>query len=208
MSRSRVRPGPAGGDRRAGAGRPSRGGAQPSGKSGAPTPRGREAPSRGPAPAVRLADPSTGRAIVVASFVGTALLAVTTLLAVVAPHVLDLPALVVALAMFFAGMAAFAWAYVVAIGRSRESELSLAGVFGLAGSTPSPVRIRLLGSLAVEVAVALGGAAIRPSTSLSFGILAPMWGLGTVGLWGARHGAFPPRADTGRGRPTASSGSR
>ena len=37
----------------------------------------------------------------------------------------------------------------------------------------------------------VAAASIRPFTAVAFGILAPMLGLGLMGLWGARHGRFP-----------------
>jgi hypothetical protein len=170
-----------------------------------PMPPGREArpprAGRTSRPDVTFADPASGRGIVIASWVGTALLAATAVAGDIAPHTLEVPALVVAVAMFVGGIGAFFWAYVVAIGRSRESEIGLAGVFGLAGSAPSAVQVRLFGSLAVQIAVAIGTAAVRLYSTLSFGILAVMWGLGLAGLWGARYGAFPPRRpDEGRPR--------
>jgi hypothetical protein len=162
-----------------------------------PMPPGREArpprPDRGPRPAVALAEPTAGRGIVVASWVGTGLLTVTAVAGAIAPHTLGVPALVVALLMFFGGIGAFAWAYLVAIGRSRESEITLGGVFGLAGSAPGAVRVRLFAAFGAQVVVAVATAAARPYSSLSFEILAVMWGLGMIGLWGAKYGAFPPR---------------
>jgi len=152
-------------------------------------PPGREArpprPARAERPEITLAGPSAGRRIVVASWIGTALLAVTAVAGDIAPHTLDVPALVVALAMFFGGIGAFVWAYLVAVGRSRESEIGLSGVYGLAGSAPRAVQIRLFGSFGAEVVVAIATAAVRPYSTLSFGVLAVMWGLGLVGLWGA-----------------------
>jgi hypothetical protein len=41
--------------------------------------------------------------------------------------------------------------------------------------------------------VAVATAAARPFSSLAFGILAPMFGLALLALWGAVHGRFPPR---------------
>lgn len=158
-------------------------------------PPGREASTRAPRPTVTLAPPGAGRGLIGASFAGTFALAVTAVAAAIAPDRLDVPAIVVAVAMFFGGTVAFAWAYAVAVGRSRTAEIAVAGVYGLGGgSAPAGVRARLLGSLAAEVVIAVATAAARPYTSLSFGVLAPMWGLGFAGVWGARHGGFPPRA--------------
>jgi hypothetical protein len=50
-----------------------------------------------------------------------------------------------------------------------------------------------MGSLGAQTAIALGTAAARPFTSVAFGILVPMFGLGLAGLWGARHGRFEAR---------------
>jgi hypothetical protein len=166
-------------------------------------PPGREARPPRPARAeVTLVELSTGRGIVRASWAGTAVLAVTAAAADVSPHLFGLPALIAALALFFGGTLAFVWAYAVAIGRSREEEISLVGVYGLSGSTPAPVRVRLFASLGAEAVVAVVTSSTRLYSSLSFGVLAVMWGLGLAGLWGARHGAFPPRqaASTTRSR--------
>jgi len=175
-----------------------------------PMPPGREAlprradvasARRAARPGVTLAEPTAGRAIVTASWAGTAALAVTACAADAVPHPFETPALIVALALFFAGIVVFFWAYLIAIGRSREHAIGLAGVFGLSGSAPPAVRVRLLGSVAAQLAVAIATASVRLYSSLSFGLLAVMWGLGLTGLWGARHGAFPPRpADTERRR--------
>jgi len=167
-----------------------------------PMPPGREAlPRRADAvaarraarPQVALAEPTAGRAIVTASWGGTAALAVTACAAAAAPHPFETPALIVALVLFFAGIVAFFWAYAIAVGRSRLDAVGLPGVFGLSGSAPTSVRVRLLGSVAAQLAVAVATASIRLYSSLSFGLLAVMWGLGLTGLWGARYGAFPPR---------------
>ena len=53
--------------------------------------------------------------------------------------------------------------------------------------------MRLLGALAVQVVVAVATAAVHPFTSQAFAVLAPMFGLGMAGLWGARYGHFEAR---------------
>ncbi len=159
-------------------------------------PPGREArPPKTPRPRaeVTLAEPAAGRGIVAASWWGTAALVVTSTAGAIAPHPLEVVAVVAALVLFFGGIAAFAVAYVVAIGRSRESEIGIAAVFGLAGSAPRAVQSRLYGSFAVEVAAAVSVATARVRSVLAFAVLGVMWGLGLIALWGARHGAFPPR---------------
>ncbi|GAC1310547.1 MAG: hypothetical protein NVSMB16_07210 [Acidimicrobiales bacterium] len=168
-------------------------------------PPGREAIARVRPPAVELPPPEAGRAVVSVSIGGTMLLVATSIAATIAPNTLDVPALVVAIVMFLGGTGTFVWAFALAAGRSRSESLTLTGLFGLSGSAPRDIRVRLLGSLAVEVVVGLATAAARPYTSLSFGILAPMWALGLAGAWGARHGAFPARPPDPRRPATRSS---
>lgn len=134
-----------------------------------------------------------GRGIVVASWAGTVVFAASATLAATVPAT-DLVALVVALGLFAAGTMAFSVAFVVAVRRSRTHEIAVGSLFFLEGSAPRPVRRRLFASLLLEVIVAFATAGVRPNTSLAFGILTPLYGLGLVGLWAARHGVFPPRA--------------
>ncbi len=127
-----------------------------------------------------------------ASWIGTAALTVTAVGDVATP-VFKWPAFAIAIAMFAVGTGIFIAALVVAAGRSRESEIGMGGLFFLQGSAPRGVQVHLLGSLAVEVVVALATAAAKPYTALAFGILAPVYGLGLAGLWAARNGTFPAR---------------
>lgn len=162
---------------------------------GAPPP-----PTTGPAGSRTEGDP-----IVRASLGGTAVFAATAVLAAVVPAA-DVVALIVALGLFAGGTVAFGAGLVRAAGRSRTEELHLAGVFFLDGA-PRRTRRLLLGSLAAEVVVAFVTAGLRPNTSLAFGILAPVWGQGLAGLWGAGNGRFPPRrADPARPSPPRPSG--
>ena len=145
-----------------------------------------------------------GRGVRRASWAGTAVFVVTAVAAAVAPSTFKPAALVVAVALFAGGCAAFLWAFVVVAGRSRTDRMELPQIWFLTGSpTPAEVRRSLLGALAVQVVVGLATAGARPYTSLAAGALVPMWGLGLCGLWAARHGAFPPRpAGPRRGRQT------
>lgn len=140
--------------------------------------------------------------IVRASWFGTLAFVATAGLATSASSA-DLLALIVALGMFAAGTAAFTAALVLAVGRSRTEEIVVPSLFFLQGSAPAPVRRHLFASLAVEVVAAFVTAGVRPNTSLAFGILAPMYGLGLVGLWAARHGSFPLRPRPAEGRRRA-----
>jgi|SRR5437764_6513841 len=132
--------------------------------------------------------------IVKASWAGTALLAVTSALAVASSaSAVRTVALVVDLALFVGGAVTFLWAYAIAVGRSRSVEIGIGGLYFLAGSAPKDVKGNLLGSLAAETAIAIAAAAARPFTSVAFAVLAPLWGLGLCGLWAARYGTFPAR---------------
>ncbi|MGH9178335.1 MAG: hypothetical protein ACRD0N_07265 [Acidimicrobiales bacterium] len=140
----------------------------------------------------------TGADIVKASWAGTAALTVAAAVAVAVKDA-GVVLLAVSLVLFTGGSVAFAAALLKAAHRSRREELFLAGLFFLSGA-PTAVRRHLLGSLAVEVVVALTAAGVRPNSSVAFGVLAPMWGQGLAGLWGARHGTFPSRAKGPRDR--------
>lgn len=129
-----------------------------------------------------------------ASVGGTAVFVVVAVAAAAFPDGLGVVAAVVDLFLFAAGCAAFVWSILRAADRSREEELSVAGIWLLNGSAPANVRRTLLGALAVEVVIALATAAARPFTALAFGILVPLYGLGLAGVWGAAFGRFGPRA--------------
>jgi hypothetical protein len=128
-----------------------------------------------------------------ASLVGTGLFTVVSVVAVVVDGAPRTVAVAVALAMFALGCVAYLLGYARAVRRSRADEISLAGLVFLVGVAPVTVRRLLLGSTAAQVVVAVTAAALRPFTTLAFGILAPVFGLGLQCLWSARHGRFPPR---------------
>lgn len=134
--------------------------------------------------------------LVAVSWVGTAVFAVTAVAATVSDaDGARLVATAVALVLFALGTVAFLAAYAVAVGRSREDAIGIGGLYFLAGKATAPASTKraLLGSLAAQTVVALATAGARPYTSLAFGILVPMYGLGLTGLWGARHGTFERR---------------
>jgi hypothetical protein len=150
----------------------------------APESRRDHASDRGPYP---------GTGIIRASWSGTAVFSATAAIATIDPDRLGAPAVVVAVALFFAGSVAMFWAFLIAVQRSRTDLIGIGGLYFAAGSAPRPVQRQLLASLAVQVIVAFVTASIRIFTSLAFGILVPVWGLGLTGLWCARHGWFAPR---------------
>lgn len=134
--------------------------------------------------------------LVTASWAGTAVFAVTAIAAAAAGNgPARAVALATALVLFALGTVAFLAAYAVAVGRSREDAIGIGGLYFLAGKATAPPATKraLLASLAVQTVVALATAAARPYTTLAFGILVPMYGIGLTGLWGARNGTFERR---------------
>jgi hypothetical protein len=147
------------------------------------------------APAVE-GEAGKGDGIVTLDWAGTGVFVAVATLATIFPDDLARPAAVVDLVLFAVGVAAFLWAYGVAVSRSRTDQLSIAGLYFLADDVaPRAVRVRMRIALAVQIVVAIVSASIRLYTSVAFGILVPMFGLGLMGLWGARHGRFPARDD-------------
>ena len=107
---------------------------------------------------------------------------------------------IVDLLLFAIGVATFIWGYFSAVQRSRGDEISVAGLFGLAGSVaPRRITIAMNSCLATQAVIGLIGAIVRGSTdgragsTLAFGVLVPIFGLGLNGLWSSRLGVFPPR---------------
>ena len=47
----------------------------------------------------------------------------------------------------------------------------------------------------IQTVVGLATASVRPFTSLAFGTLVPIFGIGMMGLWTARNGEFEPTDD-------------
>ncbi len=154
--------------------------------------RSRTANSRAP-----IADTGEGTVIIRSSWAGTAVFVVGTGLAA-GISALRLPVALLDLVLFFGGVVGFLWALAAAAGRSREREIGLWNLFLLEGAAPRRVRQALLGALALEIVTAIGTVWIN--VALAFGILVPLWGLAHCGLWGAQHGAFPPRRSQRRGQ--------
>lgn len=135
-----------------------------------------------------------GRTVVSMAVVVTIVFALVAVASAVWRHAFSTVTVVVSLVLFAAGCGAFLWGYGTAVARSRHDRIDLAGLFFLAGAVaPPPVRNALRGCLAAQVLVALATASARPITSQAFVIMAPMFGLGTIALWSARHGAFVDR---------------
>ena len=104
------------------------------------------------------------------------------------------------LALFVAGTAAFLWSFGVAVGRSRAQEISVGALYLLGGGiVPRRDALAMHACLALQVAVGLSGALVRPSTdgrpgsALAFGVLVPVLGVGLNGVLAVGRGAFGPR---------------
>jgi hypothetical protein len=140
----------------------------------------------------RYGDTLPGRAIVVASWASTALFTAVTVPAVLDPDRFIGVFFAVSVGLFFAGCAAFGLVLVLAAARSRDDAMGIGGLFFLAGSAPRAAQRQLLGSLAVQLVVAVAAAALDPFTPLAFGTLVPVLPLALAGLWAVRHGMFEP----------------
>ena len=135
------------------------------------------------------ADLDPGRGIIVASWVGDVLFAVTAIPVALGVDALDDPSVVVALLLFFTSLVVWCWALGLAdVRTTRGDDVQVWSLFLLEGRVPARVRWHLYGSFVVCLAITVGTASANP-----FGVLVPMFPLGLVGLWGARHGVYPPR---------------
>ncbi|MCU1498851.1 MAG: hypothetical protein JWM47_2804 [Acidimicrobiales bacterium] len=132
-----------------------------------------------------------GAAIVKVDLAGTVVLLVVTALASVWDRdAADIANLVVAAVLFLVGCVAFAMGFVRAANRSRTELVDLAGLFYLTGSAPQGVRRVMLGLWFAQIAIAAASVvAVQPP----FGVMAPVFGIGLLSLWAARHAVFPPR---------------
>lgn len=140
-----------------------------------------------------VADPSVGPLLVWANVVGTVVFVVVASAYEVDPDRLSLALLVVSMVGFAGGTLAFVVAFFIAVVRSRTEAIGMGGLFFLAGSAPRRIQVVMMGAWALQIVVAFVVAALGVFTVAAFALLAPMWGIGLAGWWGARHGAFPPR---------------
>lgn len=142
-----------------------------------------------------------GAAIVKLNVVATAVFTVSAVLAaVVFTSPWRVQGVVVSLALFAVGVWVFLWGYWTAVQRSRVDQIAVAQIYFLTHRVVPTAQRRLMwAALAVQCVVSLVTALARPSTdgqpgsTLAFGILVPMLGLGLNGLLAARYGQFVPR---------------
>jgi hypothetical protein len=125
----------------------------------------------------------------------TLVFVITACLGTVTDGPLRSVAVLVALVLFAIGCVVFLMAYAEALQRSRYDEIGIGGLYFLAGTAPVAIRRSFRLALLLQVVVAVVTASIRLYSSLAFGLLVPMLGLGLMGLWGARYGTFGPRVD-------------
>jgi hypothetical protein len=122
---------------------------------------------------------------------GTVAFAVVSLMGVTGGSGIEPFVIVFDVILFTLGVLAFIRTLLVAAERSRTEELSVAGIWFLAGA-PTPIRLWLLGCLAAQVVIGLAAGFAQPEPG-AFGVLVPVYGLGLCGLWAVRSGTFPPR---------------
>jgi hypothetical protein len=136
----------------------------------------------------------TGRTIVVVSWASVAVFALVAVIDAVGVDVFDVPAATISLVLFLASLPVWMYALGLAFVRNaRGDDIQLPMLFLLAGTVPKDVRWNLFGAFIASIVVAAVTGAANP-----FGWLVPMFTLGLVGLWGARHGTYPPRRDITR----------
>lgn len=104
------------------------------------------------------------------------------------------------LLLFAIGVVTFLLGFFSAVQRSRTEEISVATLFLLLGGVADKsVTWWMNGCLVAQVTVGITGAVARgstdgrPGSTLAFGVLVGMLGLGLNGWWAARHGRFPER---------------
>ena len=132
---------------------------------------------------------SRGRRIVQLSWLSTVVFCAVAIPAASGVEGSGRPAVITALVLF--GISIPVWIAALVRGAVRTTEGALVdvpGLFFLSGSGPRAIKQRLFGSVVVCLTVGLITAPREP-----FAFLPWMLPFGLVGLWGARHGTYPPR---------------
>jgi hypothetical protein len=132
-----------------------------------------------------------GRRILWTSWAANVVFAATAVPAALGVRAFDDISIFVAVAFFLGSLGVWFYALGAAVVRSSRGDNVVVGnLFLFEGPVPKAVRWHLFGALGVCLVITAATAAAEP-----FGVLVPMLPLGLVGLWGARHGTFPPRSD-------------
>ncbi len=113
------------------------------------------------------------KTLIRASWIGTVIFGVTATAAAIDPDLFAGVALAVALVLFFVGCAVFLVAFLKAVGRSREVDIGIGGLYFLAGSAPREVQFHLLGSLGYHSRNRTSRPASVPTSSLNFSTSEP-----------------------------------
>jgi hypothetical protein len=139
-------------------------------------------------------DVEPGGGIVNLAFLGTGAVVATSIVGALLPDSFGIVHGGLSVVLFAVGTGALLWAYALGVSRSRTDLITVPGLFFLAGDVaPASTRRQLRIAVAVETVAVVAAASVRPYTEVAFGILAPMFGLGLMGVWGGRHGEFPVR---------------
>ena len=139
-------------------------------------------------------EPSVGGGLVNLTYLGTGALVITSGAAAALPDAFGVVHASLSCVLFAIGTGGLLWAFALGVARSRTDDVNLGGLFFLsAPAAPHLERRRFRVALTVEIAVVVAAAAVRPFTVVAFGVLAPMFALGLMGVWGGRHAVFPPR---------------
>jgi len=147
-------------------------------------------------------DPLPGQRIIIASWLGDVLFAVTAFPAAFGVEAMSGPAIAVSLGLFAISLAVWGWAFAIALARTtRGDDVGVGSMFLVQGPAPRRARLHLFGSLAVSLLITAATVTGEP-----FGVLVPMLPLGLAGLWGARYGTFPPRRVPGTAERRRASG--
>jgi fatty acid desaturase len=130
-----------------------------------------------------------GQAIIRSSWIGNVVFAATAIPAAFGVDAFDPVSAITALALFAVSLWVWVWAFGVAVARSsRGDNIAVGNLFLFEGKVPKGVRAQLFSSVGVCLVITAVTASADP-----FGVLVPMLPVGLIGLWGARHGVFPPR---------------
>lgn len=150
-------------------------------------------------------DDVKGRPIIQLNIFATCVFLVASLVAAIVFHEpYKTIAVSIDLLCFSLGVIVFLWGYWTAVQRSRQDTISVAALYFLVdGVAPKLVSVVMNSLLALQLVGAIATALLRSSTAgqrgstLAFGILVPMLGLGLNGLWAAYHGIFSSRGEEG-----------
>jgi hypothetical protein len=130
-----------------------------------------------------------GQKIIRSSWIGNVIFAVTAIPAALGVDAFDPVSAITALLLFAVSIGIWVWAFAVAVARSAQGDNIVVGnLFLFEGKVPKGIRAQLFSSVGVCLVITAATASADP-----FGVLVPMLPVGLIGLWGARHGVFPPR---------------